>query len=138
MPGSTHAYPEASQTSVKSNALPINSIVRALCQAANSGPDLLYEVMLKVSLVVEATAPMYGLSIWNLETGQRPRLEWAEGLQEVELTAGESVVSETLAASDSTWPSVKAGDTSVCFVLASTKLGPPWSRSLRSMCSSVN
>ena len=44
--------------------LPISSIVRAVCEAANGGPDLLYEVMIKMSLMVEATAPTYGLSIW--------------------------------------------------------------------------
>ena len=125
MSASTYASPEASVTSVKSNPLPINSIVRALCQAANSGPDLLYEVMLKVSLVVEATAPMYGLSIWHIEAGQRPRLEWAEGLQEGELLAVEAVVCDTLAATDSSWPSIKAGDISVCLVLASTKQDRP-------------
>ncbi len=96
--------------------------MRALCQAANSGPDLLYEVMLKLSLLVEATAPMYGLSVWSLESGQRPRLNWAEGLQEPELAAGEKIVNETLAV-DMAWPTVKEGDSSVCFVLASSKPG---------------
>lgn len=118
-----HSDPESAVAPVRTNPLPISSIVRALCQAANSGPELLYEVMLKLSLVVEATAPMYGLSIWSLETDQRPRLQWAEGLQEAELTTGEAVVSETLEARESSWPSVKPGDTSVCFVLASSKLG---------------
>jgi transcriptional regulator with PAS, ATPase and Fis domain len=78
--------------------------------------------MLKLSLLVEATAPMYGLSIWTLETGQKPRLNWAEGLSEGELSAGEKVVSETLA-SDSPWQNVNEGDLSVCFVLASSKPG---------------
>src|SRR5712691_7133298 len=96
MPDLTH-YSEASDTFPKANQLPIASIVRALCQAANSGPDLLYEGMVKLSLLVEATAPMYGLSIWTLERGQRPRLKWAEGLSEPELATGEEVVSETLA-----------------------------------------
>ena len=44
---STHSEGE---TSLTSNTLPIGSIVRALCHAANAGPDLLYEVMLKLSL----------------------------------------------------------------------------------------
>lgn len=118
----TRSYPEAPEVGLTTTTLPIGSIVRALCQAANTGPDLLYEVMLKLSLLVEATAPMYGLSIWTLETGQKPRLNWAEGLSEVELSAGEKVVSETLA-SDSPWPNVNEGDPSVCFVLASSKPG---------------
>jgi transcriptional regulator with PAS, ATPase and Fis domain len=80
--------------------------------------------MLKLSLLVEATAPMYGLSIWSLESEQRPKLEWAEGLQEAELATGEKVVSETLISTDS-WPTVNEGAAFVCFVLASTKPGRP-------------
>jgi transcriptional regulator with PAS, ATPase and Fis domain len=98
--------------------------VKALCQAATTGPELLYEVMLKLSLLVEATAPMYGLSIWSWEDGQRPSLEWAEGLQQPELATGERVVSETMSSADS-WPSVKEGDACVCFVLAATTHGRP-------------
>src|ERR1700682_6189511 len=102
MPELTHSYPESVESASTEHQLPIGSIVRALCQAANSGPDLLYEVMLKLSLLVEATAPMYGLSIWTLQDGERPKLEWAEGLQEEELSAGERVVTETLMA-DAAW-----------------------------------
>lgn len=122
MPELTRSYPESAEALLKTDQLPIGSIVRALCQAANSGPDLLYEVMLKLSLLVEATAPMYGLSMWSLESGQRPRLNWAEGLEEPELAAGEIIVNETLAA-EIAWPTVKEGDSSVCFVLASSKPG---------------
>ncbi len=122
MPDLTHSYPEAADSAPETNQLPLASIVRALCQAANSGPDLLYEVMVKLSLMVESTAPMYGLSIWTLESGQRPRLEWAEGLSEPELAAGKIVVSETLAESCA-WPEIKVGDSAVCFVLASSKAG---------------
>src|SRR6185503_18114799 len=96
--------PELTQFSEESVAnlpsvdrLPLGSIVRALCQAANSGPELLYEVMLKLSLVVEAAAPMYGLSIWTLRGTEKPKLEWAEGLRESELEAGEKIVRDTLA-----------------------------------------
>jgi len=60
----------------------MSAMVRAVCQAANAGPEVLYEVMLKLSLMVEATAPTYGLSIWTLQAGQRPQLKWAEGLEE--------------------------------------------------------
>jgi DNA-binding NtrC family response regulator len=123
MPELLQPPPEAAVINSEANSLPIGSIIKALCQAANSGPELLYEVMLKLSLVVEATAPMYGLSIWSFETGQRPRLNWAEGLQEPELAIGEAAVSETLVGLETTWPSVRAGDTSVCLVLASSKLG---------------
>ena len=116
---------EVPTTSAKTNSLPINAIVKALCQAANSGPELLYEVMLKLSLVVEATAPMYGMSIWNLHNGQRPQLEWVEGLNEEELLCAEAAVSDVCNASDSSWSTVQLGDTSVCFVLASVKTDRP-------------
>jgi transcriptional regulator with PAS, ATPase and Fis domain len=119
----TSPYPQA-EALTNLNLLPIGSIVRALCHAANSGPDLLYEVMLKLSLLVEATAPMYGLSIWNVDEGQRPRLSWAEGLDESELTTGERIVHETLAF-DAGWPDIKEGDACVCFVLASSKPSRP-------------
>jgi len=118
----THSCARVADTQLKTNQLPISTIVRALCQAANAGPELLYEVMLKLSLMVESTAPMYGLSTWTLDGGQRPRLEWAEGLSEPELAAGESVVSETLSPS-SAWPEVKVGDSAVCFVLTSANAG---------------
>lgn len=98
------------------NNLPISSIVRAVCQAAGSGPDLLYEVMLKLSLMVEATAPTYGLSIWTLETGQKPRLKWVEGLDEDEIADGEKLVVEQILASD-TLPEIRADDSAFCFVL---------------------
>jgi hypothetical protein len=92
MPELTQSYPQAAEEVIQTNQLPIGSIVRALCQAANAGPDVLYEVMLKLSLLVESTAPMYGLSIWTLESGEGPRLNWAEGLQEPELATAEKVV----------------------------------------------
>jgi transcriptional regulator with PAS, ATPase and Fis domain len=49
-------------------------------------------------------------------------LEWAEGLSEPELSAAETVVSETLATS-AAWPEVNVGDSAVCFVLASSNAG---------------
>src|SRR5678816_4743765 len=76
--------------------LPIGSMVRAVCEAANGGPDLLYEVMIKMSLMVEATAPTYGLSIWATSDSGNPTLRWAEGLEEKEIAIGESAVAEIL------------------------------------------
>lgn len=102
--------------------LPIGSIVRALCQAANSGPELLYEVMLKLSLLVESAAPMYGLSIWIVANDHKTKLSWAEGLDEGELAAGEVAVGRALSAVGE-WPDIKPGDASVCFVLASGRQG---------------
>jgi transcriptional regulator with GAF, ATPase, and Fis domain len=105
------------QTSPDQNNLPISSIVRAVCQAASSGPDLLYEVMLKLSLMVEATAPTYGLAIWTLTTGQRPRLKWVEGLKEEEIARGQNVVAETLSVAGA-FPIITAGSSAFCFILA--------------------
>jgi transcriptional regulator with PAS, ATPase and Fis domain len=117
------SYSETKAT-LNTNPLPIASIVKALCQAANAGPDLLYEVMLKLSLLLEATAPMYGLSMWGVDDGQKPRLNWAEGLDELELAAGERTVAEALATTAS-WPDIREGDFSVCLVLNSCKPGRP-------------
>ncbi|MEP6820120.1 MAG: sigma-54 dependent transcriptional regulator [bacterium] len=117
----TSSYEEA-QDVIDTSPLPIGSIVKALCQAANGGPDLLYEVMLKLSLLIEAAAPMYGLSMWSVDVGQRPRLTWAEGLNEFELEVGQIIVAEALAPAASL-PEIKEGDSSVCFVLASSKPG---------------
>lgn len=103
--------------SLGQNDLPISSIVRAVCQAAGNGPDLLYEVMLKLSLMVEATAPTYGLSIWTLETSQRPQLKWAEGLDEEELQGAESAVAEAIGGQNM-FAETKSGDSAFCFVLA--------------------
>lgn len=121
MPELTSVFAESLTSLPVTNRLPISAIIRALCQAASSGPDLLYEVMVKLSLVVEAAAPMYGLSIWTLDGSQKPRLEWAEGLAEPELAVGEKVVKQALAED---YPSdVCPGDQHVCFVLSSSKPG---------------
>src|SRR4029450_10098260 len=71
-------------------SLPISSIVRAVCEAASQGPDQLYEVMMKMSLMVEATAPTYGLSIWGAPLSGKPSLRWREGVggEEIGLAEG--------------------------------------------------
>jgi len=122
MPELTHSFAGPSNSLAKPNQLPISSFVRALCQAADSGPDLLYEVILKLSLRVEATAPMYGLSLWTLQEGDGTRLAWSEGLLEDELTAGKRFVSEMLT-EDYAWPSIKPKDSCVAFLLTSLKRG---------------
>jgi transcriptional regulator with GAF, ATPase, and Fis domain len=104
--------------------LPIGAIVRAVCRAAQAGPELLYEVMLKLSLMVESTVPTYGLSIWTLEIGEKPKLKWAEGLDEAEIEAGEQVVSRSLESGISL-PDFAAGDHAICFVLAAPTIKRP-------------
>jgi len=89
-PGAEIAEPTSQQ-------LPISSIIRNVCEAANGGPDMLYEALIKMSLMVEATAPTYGLSIWAMSVDGKPNLRWAEGLQEEELAEGKKAVTEALA-----------------------------------------
>jgi transcriptional regulator with PAS, ATPase and Fis domain len=119
MPSSLDSHSTITQETTPSEPddLPISSIVRAVCQAASAGPDLLYEVMLKLSLMVEATVPTYGLSIWTLTPGQRPHLKWVEGLQEDEIATGQEVVAETLTAKGKP-PAITMGSSAFCFVLA--------------------
>jgi transcriptional regulator with PAS, ATPase and Fis domain len=97
--------------------LPMSSIVRAVCEAANGGPDLLYEVMIKMSLMVEATAPTYGLSIWATSESGKPTLRWAEGLEEEEIATGEVAVAEIFG-SKGRPQSAKEGDHAICLMLA--------------------
>lgn len=97
--------------------LPISSIVRAVCEAANGGPDLLYEVMIKMSLMVEATAPTYGLSIWATSDSGNPTLRWAEGLEDKEIAIGESAVAEIFA-SKGRPQAAQEGDQAICLLLA--------------------
>ena len=97
--------------------LPISSIVRAVCEAASGGPDLLYEVMIKMSLMVEATAPTYGLSIWATSDSGKPTLRWAEGLEESEIAIGEGAVAEIFASKGRPQPA-QEGDQAICLLLA--------------------
>ena len=111
------SFEAASNVASEESNLPISSMVRAVCQAAGNGPDHLYEVMVKLSLMVEATAPTYGLSIWTSEAAGRAQLKWAEGLDEAELSRAEKTVADTFAG-PTLLPEIKAGDSSFCFVLA--------------------
>src|SRR3954466_3632394 len=97
--------------------LPLSSMVHALCNAAMGGSDQLYEVMIKLTLMIDATAHTYGLATWTQMKGERPRLKWAEGLDEAEITDAERIVSDTF---NSAKPAleIKAGDQHICMVLA--------------------
>ena len=97
--------------------LPLSSMVRAVCEAASGGPDLLYEVMIKMSLMVEATAPTYGLSIWATSDSGKPTLRWAEGLEENEIATAEGTVSELFTSKGRPQPA-KEGDQAICLLLA--------------------
>jgi transcriptional regulator with GAF, ATPase, and Fis domain len=105
-------------------SLPINAMVRAVCEAANSGPDRLYEVMVKLSLMVEAMTPTYGLSIWTALLAQKPRLEWAEGLAEEEIAQAEPIVAAALSQTSEPTP-ISEGDAAICLVLAFPRADRP-------------
>jgi DNA-binding NtrC family response regulator len=117
MSDSSVISPDAPASDSNSLQLPIGSIVRAVCEAANGGPDLLYEVMIKMSLMVEATAPTYGLSIWATSDSGKPTLRWAEGLEEQEIAIGETAVAEIFS-SKGRPPAAKEGDLAICLLLA--------------------
>ena len=118
MSDSSVLNPEAPASDSNTLNLPISSMVRAVCEAASGGPDLLYEVMIKMSLMVEATAPTYGLSIWATSDTGKPTLRWAEGLEEQEIGAAEGVVGEVLS-SKGRPEQAKEGDQAICILLAS-------------------
>src|SRR5262245_54088146 len=109
--------PDAAVSGLSSPKLPIGSIVRAVCEAANGGPDLLYEVLIKMSLMVEATAPTYGLSIWATSDAGKPTLRWAEGLEETEIATGEVAVAEIFSSKGRPQPA-QEGDQAICLLLA--------------------
>jgi transcriptional regulator with PAS, ATPase and Fis domain len=73
--------------------------------------------MIKVSLMVEATAPTYGLSIWATSDAGKPTLRWAEGLEDKEIAIGESAVAEIFASKGRPQPA-KEGDHAICLLLA--------------------
>ena len=97
--------------------LPISAMIRAVCEAANGGPDQLYEVMIKMSLMVEATAPTYGLSIWATSDAGKPTLRWAEGLEDNEIALAEGTVAELFVSKGRPQPA-QEGDQAICLLLS--------------------
>jgi transcriptional regulator with PAS, ATPase and Fis domain len=92
-------------------------MVRALCHAATTGTDALYDVMLKVALMIDSTAQTYGLATFAQAAGGPLRLKWVEGLDEDEIAEAEAHVSAVLTAAEG-WPETRAGDRTLCLVLA--------------------
>src|SRR5438105_6430885 len=113
----SNSYPSDNSSNESARLqLPLASMVRALCQAAMGGSDQLYEVMIKLTLMIDATAHTYGLATWTQTIGERPKLKWAEGLDQAEITDAERIVFDAL---NSTKPAfeIKAGDQHICMVL---------------------
>src|SRR4030095_5966700 len=74
-------------------------------------------VIIKVSLMVESTAPTYGLSIWATSDSGKPTLRWAEGLEDKEIATGERAVAEVFASKGRPQPA-KEGEQAICLLLA--------------------
>src|SRR5947209_20463775 len=83
--------------------LPLASIARALCQAAMGGSDKLYEVMIKLTLMIDATAHTYVLSSWTQIIGELPRVEWLEGLYQTDIGECEGIDFEGLSETNYTF-----------------------------------
>ncbi len=92
-------------------------MVRALCRAATTGSDILYDVMIKLALMVDATAQTYGLATFSQRVGERPHLKWVEGLDQTEISDAETRVAAALDAPDGMFE-MCAGDRAICLVLA--------------------
>src|SRR5215210_9346066 len=110
--------PENKNNSNSVHDLPLASMVRALCKAATTGPDLLYEVMLKLTLMIDTTAQTFGLATWTQKLGERPRLKWVEGLNQDEIADAEVTVTTALTAPNRIIEP-KSGDQAICLVLSS-------------------
>ncbi|HYE76003.1 MAG TPA: sigma-54 factor interaction domain-containing protein, partial [Blastocatellia bacterium] len=117
MLNSSPIRPSANWNEDSGVSLPLSSMVRTLCRAAMGGPDLLYEVMLKLTLMIDATAQTYGLATWSQKQDERPRLKWVEGLNHDEINEAETIVSEALLITNKI-KEVRAGDQFICLVLS--------------------
>jgi hydrogenase-4 transcriptional activator len=97
--------------------MPLAAMVRALCRAATTRSDVLYDVIIKLALMVDATAQTYGLATFAQKLGERPRLKWVEGLEHDEIIEAEARIAAALAETDKA-PEMKAGDNAICLLLA--------------------
>ena len=97
--------------------LPLASMVRALCKAASTDTDILYDVMLKAALMVDAAAHTYGMATFAQKPGERPRLRWFEGLDPDEIAEAEAKV-EAILSGDEGGPEVREGDRDICLTLS--------------------
>lgn len=97
--------------------LPLAAMVRALCRAATANSDALYEMMLKLALMLDATAQTYGLATFAQKSGEAPLLRWVEGLDADEISEAEKVVAASLSMTGII-SNVKVGDSAICLVLA--------------------
>ena len=97
--------------------LPLAAMVRSLCRAADTGSDALYDVMLKVALMVDAAAHTYGMATFSQKCGEAVCLKWVEGLDADETADAEETVGAVLGGSEE-GREPKAGDRQICLVLS--------------------
>src|SRR5919107_1059159 len=97
--------------------LPLAAMVRSLCRAADTGSDALYDVMLKVALMVDAAAHTYGMATFSQKAGELARLKWVEGLDPEETADAEATVQSVLSGAEA-GQEPKAGDRKICLVLS--------------------
>src|SRR5918999_23253 len=99
--------------------LPLAAMVRSLCRAADTSSDALYDVMLKVALMVDAAAHTYGMATFSQKAGEMSRLKWVEGLDPEETADAEATVDAVLNGTEA-GHEPKAGDRKICLVLSTT------------------
>ena len=115
----SHSQPERVTAEAPPFQMPLAAMVRALCRAADAGADVLYDVVLKLALVVDATAQTYGMATFSQETGASPCLKWAEGLDQEEIAQAEE---EVAAAFERGGLLAEAGDSTICLLLSAPSL----------------
>ena len=94
-------------------------MVRALCRASATGVDVLYDVVLKIALMLDATAQTYGLATFSQKSGEPPRLKWVEGLTHEEIAEAEARVGAALSQEEGALE-MAPGDRTICLILSST------------------
>src|SRR3712207_3834930 len=99
--------------------LPLAAMVRSLCRAADTGSDALYDVMLKVALMVDAAALTYGMATFSQKADEPARLKWVEGLDPEETSDAEATAEAVLSGAEA-GQEPKAGDRKICLVLSAT------------------
>ncbi len=119
MSGIPHSSPqgEPEKGEAKAFQLPLASMVRALCRGAATSSDVLYEMMLKAALMVDATAQTYGMATFSQKLGERPRLNWVEGLDHEEVADAEARIEAALSGTEAALE-MKAGDPIICLLLS--------------------
>lgn len=97
--------------------MPLAAMVRALCKASTTCSDMLYDVILKAALMIDATAQTYGLATFAQQVGEGPRLKWVEGLDQDEIAEAEARAFAALS-QDEDALELRAGSRTICLVLA--------------------